>query len=123
MKLEGKSLWTYLAYLLSKIFKTKNKITFQELEEINNILHKECHLFIWCTREELLYDLQYLKKIKAVKFEEKENLKEMEIMGNIEQLREIANVVTKSPFITGSDLLKEYRERIDKGIEIFLHPT
>jgi hypothetical protein len=121
--MEGKVLWTYLAYLLSKIFKTKNKITFQELEEINNILHKKCLVFIWCTYEDLLSDLRYLKRIKAVKFEEKENLKEMEIMGNIEQLKKIADVVTKSPFIIGSDLLKEYQERIDKGIEIFLHPN
>jgi len=99
-------MWTYLAYIIYKLFEKKNEVTVSDV--CGFVMNKDCELHIYFTFEELLSDLEYLKELGII------DIRGNKIIPNFEKLKEIVNTVEESWSITGIYMFEIYRRKIVK---------
>jgi hypothetical protein len=119
-------MWTYTAYILEKFCERKKddceEIEFKELNNfIFQILWRKNNLVFHDGINDLLDDLEYLKKINVITFEENKDPDKIILKINDRNiLLKISKIVDESAKLTGINLFNEYKERIDRAVKIDL---
>jgi hypothetical protein len=116
-------MWTYTTYVLGK-YCDKNPKRCEELEFedlynfiFNNLWLKE-KLVFHDGMQDLLLDLDYLKKLGVISFEGNEDPKKITIkITNKEALSKISKIVDDSFTLTGVKIFDDYKKRIDRAIK------
>jgi hypothetical protein len=112
-------MWTYTAYILNKFGeKDYSELAFKELSEfVFGELWKKGHLVFHDGDEDLLGDLRYLDKVKAISLREGDKTS---MTLNRGCLGHMSKVVEDSALLTGVKLFDEYRKRIDRSFDSYM---
>jgi len=116
-------LWTYTAYILWKFFEEnpekKYEVEFGDFADlIFNLMWQEENLVFHDGKLDLYNDIQYLHQLGVLDFRENEKIEKIRIkVKDIDKLNQVAKIVQDSFNLTGVDLLKDYRERIDNAVK------
>jgi hypothetical protein len=105
-------MWTYTAYIINKFGENGyRQLWFKELSEfVFDELWRKGNLVFHDGDEDLLDDLRYLDKMKAIRLSDGE---EVSMALNIGSLGHMSKVVEDSALLTGVKLFDEYKRRID----------
>ncbi len=114
-------MWTYTAYILEK-YCEKNKCDELLFKEIDNfffdILWRKEHLSFYENSLGLYEDLDYLRELGIIEFDEKDKSIETKIkIKEKKTLSKIAKMVEDSSKLTGIRLFEEYKKRINSALE------
>jgi hypothetical protein len=109
-------MWTYTAYIINKFGEHGyRELQFKELSDfVFNNLWKNGNLVFHDGDEDLLDDLRYLNKVKAIELREGKNIR---MTLNRGCLGHMSRVVEDSALLTGVKLFDEYKKRIDKSFD------
>lgn len=116
-------MWTYTSYILDKYCERKGgcaELRFEDLYYfIFKVLWLKKQLVFHDGMKDLLLDLEYLKKLDVITFEEKDDAKKIVIkIKNREALSNISQIVEDSATLAGVNLFGEYKKRIDEAIMV-----
>ena len=112
-------MWTYTAYILNKFGeKGYSQLQFKELSEfVFDELWGKGHIVFHDGDEDLLDDLRYLDKLKAIRLKDRGDVG---MTLNVGSLSHMSNVVENSALLTGVKLFDEYRKRIDDSFDNYV---
>jgi hypothetical protein len=112
-------LWTYTAYILEKYPKENKEVAFQDLDNfIFDILWRKFKLAFHDGEKDLYLDLKYMGELGILDLDGNENEPgKVKIKVKDEKaLNEVVQTVERSHSLSGIDLFKDYKERIDSAM-------